>query len=133
MKEITINPNNILDSDITDIKNESYYIFKCNDKLLLKSHHNSFYFIHDTDLNKKYDKEPFMIKKEYIEDYPYIGEKLLIIKKYFIIEENVDIPDAIWLESNSIIDYLNEQKYLNPRMQNNTNEIIETLKILLNK
>lgn len=132
MKEIIINNNNLSEDEITDIKIENNYIFKYNDKLLLKSHHNAYYFIHKDDLVKEYNNEPFLVKKEYILDYPFIGDKLLYIHNYYLIEDNVDIENTKWMDIDNVISELEKEKYLNPRLHEHTDEIIQILKIILN-
>ncbi len=131
MKKIIINEDNILDEDITDYKILDNYIFISDNKILLKNHHNSFYFIHSEDLNASYDKELFIIKKEYILDYPFIGDKTLMIKNFYLINGKIDINDTIWIDLNVVTKILQENMFNNPRVQDVTKEIIEVINYLL--
>lgn len=132
MQEIIINPSNIIDNEITDRKEINNYIFKCNNKILLKKHHNSYYYIHDEDLNRSYKKELFVIKNEYDEDYPFVGDKCLTKKYFYLIEGDVNIENTEWIELNELIQKLDAQRYNNPRVQSITDEIIEIISYLTN-
>ena len=132
IKEIIINPSNIIDNEITDRKEINNYIFKYNNKILLKKHHNSYYFIHDEDLNMSYKKELFVIKNEYDEDYPFVGDKCLTKKYFYLIEGDVNIENTEWIELNELIQKLDAQRYNNPRVQSITDEIIEIISYLTN-
>lgn len=132
MQEIIINPSNVIDNEITDRKEINNYIFKCNNKILLKKHHNSYYFIHDEDLNRSYKKELFVIKNEYDEDYPFVGDKCLTKKYFYLIEGDVNIENTEWIELNELIQKLDAQRYNNPRVQSITDEIIEIISYLTN-
>lgn len=132
MQEIIINPSNVIDNEITDRKEINNYIFKCNNKILLKKHHNSYYFIHDEDLNRSYKKELFVIKNEYDEDYPFVGDKCLTKKCFYLIEGDVNIENTEWIELNELIQKLDAQRYNNPRVQSITDEIIEIISYLTN-
>ena len=132
MQEIIINPSNVIDNEITDRKEINNYIFKCNNKILLKKHHNSYYFIHDEDLNMSYKKELFVIKNEYDEDYPFVGDKCLTKKCFYLIEGDVNIENTEWIELNELIQKLDAQRYNNPRVQSITDEIIEIISYLTN-
>ena len=132
MQEIIINPSNIIDNEITDRKEINNYIFKYNNKILLKKHHNSYYFIHDEDLKRSYKKELFVIKNEYDEDYPFVGDKCLTKKCFYLIEGDVNIENTEWIELNELIQKLDAQRYNNPRVQSITDEIIEIISYLTN-
>ena len=131
MKEIIINEDNIEDSEVTDTNIIENCVFINDNKVLLKSHHNSYYFIHKDELNKSYEVEPFLVKKIYEEDYPFIGDNTLLIKNFYLIKEKIDIKDSIWICLNDVITLLKEKMYDNPRVQDVTKEIIEVIEYLL--
>ena len=130
MKELIYNPDNILDKDITDNKIINNYIFINDNKVLLKKHHNSYYFLHDV-IDEDYDSKLFLIKKIYVLDYPFIGDKCLTVKNYYLINGNINVDSAEWINMDDIINLLESQKYNNPRVQDVTNEIIEVLNYLI--
>ena len=131
MKEIIINPENILDEEITDRKVIHNYVFMSNNKVLLKYHHNSYYFIHDEDISKNYNVKPFLVKKIYEKDYPFFNDKCLTEKYFYIIKEETNIENSVWLDIEKTANFLEENRYNNPRVQNITDEIIEIMKYLL--
>ena len=131
MKEIIINEDNIEDSEVTDTNIIENCVFINDNKVLLKNHHNSYYFVHKDELNKSYEVEPFLVKKIYEEDYPFIGDNTLLIKNFYLIKEKIDIKDSIWICLNDVITLLKEKMYDNPRVQDVTKEIIEVIEYLL--
>lgn len=130
MKEIILNKDNIKDEDLTDNRIINNYIFKFDNKVLLKKHHNSYYFIHDEDLKTNYNAIPFIVKKIYELDYPFIGEKCLTEKRYYLIEDKPCIENTEWISLLNIKNILNNQRFNNPRVQDITDEIIEIIDYL---
>lgn len=131
MKEIIVNKNNILDSEVTDKNIIENYVFINDNKILLKNHHNSYYFVHEEDLSKKYKEEPFLVKKTYELDYPFIDDKTLLIKKFYLINEKIDVNNANWINIDNVISTLEDNMYNNPRVHDVTKEIIEVMEYLL--
>lgn len=132
MKEIIINPDNIKDESVIDRRTINNYIFMYDNKVLLKTHHNSYYFIHDEDLSGDFNKELIVTKRIYEKDYPFIGDKCLTKKYFYLIEKDVNIENTEWIELNELIQKLDAQRYNNPRVQNITDEIIEIISYLTN-
>ena len=106
------------------------YVFINGNKILLKKHHNSYYFIHKEDLKKDYEKKLFAVKKVYQEDYPFIGDKTLIVKNFYLIKEKLDILDGEWIDLREINEKLENQRYDNPRVQDVLDEILEITNLL---
>lgn len=131
MKEIISNPDNIKIEELTAEKLINNYVFINNGKVLLKKHHNSYYFIHDEDLDKNYQGNLFLVKKNYELDYPLIGDKCLIKKCYYLVNDSINLNYAEWLRLEDVFRILDSQRYNNPRVQNITDELIEVLSYLI--
>ena len=61
------------------------------------------------------------------EDYPFVGDKCLTKKCFYLIEGDVNIENTEWIELNELIQKLDAQRYNNPRVQSITDEIIEIM------
>ena len=130
MKEIILNKDNIRDEDLTDSRIINNYIFMVDNSILLKKHHNAYFFIHNEDLKANYNTLPFAIKKIYELDYPFIGDRCLTEKRYYLIEDKPCIDNTEWISLLNIKDVLNDQRFNNPRVQDITDEIIEIISCL---
>ena len=126
IKEIILNVDDLTEDEIIDKRVINKYVLISNNKVYLKNHHNTYFFLDDNDIDDKSDLR--VVRKEYIKDYPFIGENTLKITNYYVSRETYG--EGIPLDDVAIV--LNEARFDNPRNQIITDEILEILNILLN-
>ena len=128
-KEIIINEDNLKDNEITNKRLIKKYLVIENDKILFKMHHNTYYLLNEDDITSQ-SGNLFLIKKEYIKDYPFFLENSLIQTNYYILKENISFKDGKWIVKEKAREVIENNRYDNPRNQNITNEILQILDII---
>ncbi len=128
-KEIIINPETIKDENITEKVVKNKYLLVKNNKIFLKKHHNTYFLLDENNCNS--NDNLLIVKKEYVSDYPFIGENTLYITNYYVVSDCL-VNDGEWISLDEVLDVLENSKYDNPRNQEVTNEIIKIIEILLN-
>lgn len=148
LKEIVVNKDKIRDENIDYKVGKIKVIIVSNNKeIVLLKRYNTYEliseYINDEDgemvlkalldkMEVKYAKEikPFLLKKEYITDYPTIGSNALYYTYYYKIDSDVLVFNDNSLEKiplENVREELDANKYINPKRQENINEIMEVL------
>lgn len=148
LKEIVVNKDKIRDENIDYKVGKIKVIIVSNNKeIVLLKRYNTYEliseYINDEDgemvlkalldkMEVKYAKEikPFLLKKEYITDYPTIGSNALYYTYYYKIDSDVLVFNDNSLEKiplENVREELDANKYNNPKRQENINEIMEVL------
>lgn len=148
LKEIVVNKDKIRDGNIDYKVGKIKVIIVSNNKeIVLLKRYNTYEliseYINDEDgemvlkalldkMEVKYAKEikPFLLKKEYITDYPTIGSNALYYTYYYKIDSDVLVFNDNSLEKiplENVREELDANKYINPKRQENINEIMEVL------
>ncbi len=148
MKEIIINKDKIKDDNIDyKVGKIKVIIVSKNQEIVLLKRYNTYElvseYIEDDDKeitlkklldknNIKYDEDikPFLVKKEYISDYPTIDSNALYYTYYYKVYSDVTVSNNSCLEKISLDNIQKEleiNKFINPKRQENINEIIEVL------
>ena len=130
IKEIIINEDELCDEQISEKREINKIIIIGENRLFLKNHNNTYYFLDDDDINEM--GKLFLIKKEYIKDYPFIGENTLNITNYFIAGSFNDDVAGEWIDFADVNKIVGSSIYDNPRNSKNTDELLEIIKLVLN-
>lgn len=148
LKEIVVNKDKIRDETIDYKVGKIKVIIVSNNKeIVLLKRYNTYEliseYINDEDremvlkelldkMEVKYAKEikPFLLKKEYITDYPTIGSNALYYTYYYKIDSDVLLFNDNSLEKiplENVQEELDANKFVNPKRQENINEIMKVL------
>lgn len=156
MIEIVNNKDNIIDSELTN-KNGRINVIAINEnnEVVLIKNHNTYYFLSEyieEELNQALTKcldeikyhidcnyEPVLLQKEYILDYPLIGDKTLNYTYYYIVNigsfkiddsNNTNKFSINLIPLKSLANVLEDNMFDNPRNRAITENMLNIVKIL---
>lgn len=158
MQKIIINEENLKEKEI-NTKIGKIYIILVNEKdeVFLEKRHNTYHFIDGyinkegniddlvtriikdkTNIEKIKTIKPFLLKEEYISDYPTINDKTLYYSYYYFASYEGKENHVVWKESSeyeyipfkNLKNTLESNRYDNPRNQMTVKEMIDVIEYI---
>lgn len=145
MEKIINNKEKILDKDVNNISYKCYFVVIDQYKnVYLMNNYNvySFPYLYLKNENSSYDEflndkfnvissNLFLEIHDYISDYPMIGENSLYKSFYYLVNvETVFDKMLVKIPFNNLDEVLKNNRYINPKWQEEINKMIKALSYL---